>query len=231
MIKFTYYGHACFQLADGQTKILVDPYFTGNPAATVAAKDISCNYILVSHAHGDHLGDAPFIAKNCRAEIVAIPEVLSICQQEAPQAVCHPMNVGGELKLPFGKVRMTTAIHSSGVPGGVAGGFMIYFGDVAVYYAGDTALFADMQYIGEAYKPDWAILPIGDNYTMGIEDAATAAKWLKVKHVIPVHYNTWPIIAQDPQLFKELAERYAMTKVHIVAPGESLDMRGEALSV
>ena len=134
------------------------------------------------------------------------------------------MNLGGSLDLPFGRVRMTPALHSAGVPGGTACGFVINIGGINIYYAGDTALFSDMQLIGQRDEIDYAVLPIGDNYTMGIEDAAQAAKLLGAKKVIPVHYNTWPVIAQNAQEFKELTERETQAKVLVVEPGGVLEL-------
>jgi L-ascorbate metabolism protein UlaG (beta-lactamase superfamily) len=135
------------------------------------------------------------------------------------------MNLGGSLTLPFGKVRMTLAQHSSGVAGGIACGFVVYMGGKVVYFAGDTALFSDMQLIGHKDQLDYALLPIGDNYTMGLEDAAMAAQLLNARHVIPIHYNTWPIINQDVRHYKEITEAMSRAEVHIVEPGQSLEMK------
>lgn len=225
MVKFNYYGHSCFMLDDGQYKVLFDPFITGNPKAGIKVDEIDCDYILVSHAHGDHLGDAPEIAAHTGAELVGIPEVLAICDERVPGLKQHPMNLGGSLNLPFGKVRMTMAKHSSGVAGGIACGYVVYMGGLQIYFAGDTALFGDMQLIGRKDEIDYAILPIGDNYTMGLEDAALAAQWLNARHVIPVHYNTWPVINQDVRHYKEITEAMSRAEVHIVASGETLDLK------
>lgn len=225
MLNFTYYGHSAFLLDDGKYKVLFDPFLTGNPRAAIKAEDVDCDYILISHAHGDHLGDAPEIAAHTGAELVAIPEVLVICEQRVPGLKQHPMNLGGSLTLPFGKVRMTLAQHSSGVAGGIACGFVVYMGGKVVYFAGDTALFSDMQLIGHKDQLDYALLPIGDNYTMGLEDAAMAAQLLNARHVIPIHYNTWPIINQDVRHYKEITEAMSRAEVHIVEPGQSLEMK------
>lgn len=221
MVNYTYLGHACFMLDDGNSKILVDPYLTGNPKASIAADKVKCDYILISHAHGDHLGDAPEIAKKNDAQIVAIPEILAICEDRVRGIKGIPMNLGGTVKLPFGFVRMTLAFHSSGVAGGVACGFVINIGGKNFYYAGDTALFSDMKLIGQRDKLTAAILPIGDNYTMGIEDAAIASQMLNVPYVFPIHYDTWEIISQDVNEFKSRAEEIARTEVEILKPGES----------
>lgn len=224
MVKLTYYGHSCFLLDDGQNRVLTDPFLTGNPQATVKAEDVECDFILISHAHGDHLGDAPEIAARTGAGLVGIPEVLGVCEVRVPGLKQHPMNLGGSLTLPFGKVRMTLAQHSAGVAGGVACGYVIYIGDRVLYFAGDTALFSDMELIGRKDKLDYAMLPIGDNYTMGLEDAALAAQLLHAPHIIPMHYNTWPLINQDVRHYKEITEAMAQAEVHILAPGQTLEL-------
>lgn len=224
MVTFKYYGHSCFMLDNGEHKVLFDPFLTGNPKATVKAENIDCDFILISHAHSDHLGDAPEIAGRTGAELVGIPEVLAICEQRVSGLKQHPMNLGGSINLPFGKVRMTMAKHSSGVAGGIACGYVIYMGGLKIYFAGDTALFGDMQLIGRKDEIDYAILPVGDNYTMGLEDAALAAQWLNARHVIPVHYNTWPIINQDVKKYREITEAMSRAEVHVVEPGAELEL-------
>lgn len=210
-------------LDDGKYKVLCDPFLTGNPTATIKATDVKCDYVLVTHGHGDHIGDAPEIARQNKAEVVGVPEILTLCET-AGKITGHGMNLGGSLTLPFGRVKMVPALHSSGIAGGIACGFVITIGGETLYFAGDTALFGDMQLIAAQDKPNWAILPIGDNYTMGPDDAAQAAKLLGVRHVIPVHYNTWPVIKQDPVNYKKITEARTNAKVHIVAPGESLEI-------
>lgn len=224
MIKYTYYGHASFLLDDGTSKVLTDPFLTGNPLAAIQADEVECDYILLTHAHGDHLGDAPAIAKRTGAMVLGIPEVLDVCLQAESDIKTHGMNIGGSVKLPFGKVRMTMALHSSGVAGGIACGYVIQIGSINVYFAGDTALFSDMKLIGQKDPLDYAVLPIGDNYTMGLEDAALAAQWLNTKNVIPIHYNTWPVIAQEAGRYKEVTEGMTRAAVHIVEPGGTLEL-------
>jgi L-ascorbate metabolism protein UlaG (beta-lactamase superfamily) len=221
MIKLTYYGHACFLLDDGTTKVLLDPFFSENPMTEVSWESIDCQYILVTHGHADHLGDAALIAKKTGAVIVTTPEVGRLC----PEAEVHGMNLGGSHVFPFAKVRMTLALHSAGVAGGQACGFVLHYDDINIYFAGDTALFGDMQLIGRKERIDYAILPIGDNYTMGIEDAALAAQWLNARNVIPMHYNTWPVIAQDVESYKDLTEKMSRAQVHIVSPGGELELK------
>ena len=224
MVTFKYYGHSCFMLDNGEHKVLFDPFLTGNPKATIKAEEIECDFILISHAHSDHLGDAPEIAGRTGAELVGIPEVLAICEQRVPGLKQHPMNLGGSINLPFGRVRMTMAKHSSGVAGGIACGYVISMSGLKIYFAGDTALFGDMQLIGRKDEIDYAVLPVGDNYTMGLEDAALAAQWLNARHVIPVHYNTWPIINQDVKKYREITEAMSRAEVHVVEPGAELEL-------
>lgn len=221
-MKYTFLGHACFLIDTGKEMLLFDPFLTGNGQASVTAAEVDADYILLSHAHGDHFGDAEAIEARTKAAVIAIPEVLGLFKNEVKTS--YPMNLGGSVTLPFGKVTMVPALHSSGVPGGIACGFLIQFnGGINVYYSGDTALFSDMKLIGEKAHIHYAILPIGDNYTMGPEDALTAAKFLGAERLIPLHYNTWPVIAQDPAHFETLAED-AGVAAHIVAPGESLEL-------
>ena len=215
MLTFDYYGHSCFQLDDGEHKLLFDPFLTGNPAAAISSDEVQADYVLVTHAHGDHIGDGYEIVKRTDATAIGTPEVMDI----GDDVNTIGMNVGGTLYLPFGFVRMVPAIHSSGIAGGIAVGYVVKIGGKIIYYAGDTCLFSDMKLIGERDKIDYAILPIGDHYTMGIEDAARAVEFLGAKNVIPVHYNTWALIKQDPEEFKALVRG---AKVHIVEPGESL---------
>lgn len=220
MLTYTYYGHSCFLLDDGKYKVLTDPFLDENPLAAAKPEDIQCDFILVSHGHFDHQGQAEEIAKRTGATVLAIPEVLGAM----PGAKGHGMNVGGAVKLPFGRVKMVPAIHSCTVAGGVAAGFVIEIGGQVVYFAGDTALFGDMKLIGELCGVTVAVLPIGDNFTMGVEDAAVAAEFVGAKKVIPIHYNTWPLIAADPEEFKRKVEAKGKAVVAIVKPGERIEL-------
>ncbi len=218
MLTYNYYGHACFLLDDGTTKILVDPFLTGNPQASISEKDVEADYILITHAHGDHLGDAASIAFRTDATCIGIPEITDFGGQRV-KAI--GMNLGGTVKLPFGFVRMVPAFHSSGIGGGIACGYVIGVGGKVVYYAGDTALFSDMKLIGERDKIDYAILPIGGHYTMDPVDAAKAVSFLDAANVIPLHYDTWDVIKQNAEDLIKLVE---FAKVHIVKPGQSLEL-------
>ena len=218
MLTYNYYGHACFQIDDGKNKILVDPFLTGNPQATISERDVEATYILITHAHGDHVGDASSIAVRTGATCIGIPEIIDFGGQRV-KAI--GMNLGGTVTTEFGFVRMVPALHSSGISGGIACGYVIGVGGKVIYFAGDTALFGDMKLIGERDKIDYAILPIGGHYTMDPIDAAKAVKLLGASNAIPVHYNTWDIIKQNPENFSSLV---STAKVHIVKPGESIEL-------
>ena len=220
MLKFSYYGHSAFLLDDGSSRLLFDPFLTFNPAATLSADKAEADYILVSHGHQDHLGDAGSIARMSDATVIGVPEIIDACGKVKG----HGMNIGGTAKFPFGKVFMTPAMHSAGLPGAIACGFVVTIGGKTVYYSGDTSLFSDMALISRKFRIDYAVLPIGDNYTMGIEDAAIAAEILQAEHVIPVHYNTWPVVQQDAELFKMRVEMDGFIKCHILKPGEAMEL-------
>jgi L-ascorbate metabolism protein UlaG (beta-lactamase superfamily) len=207
-LTYTFHGHACFTLeADGMT-LLFDPFLTDNPVARVTADDLAADYILLSHGHFDHLPDAADIAKRTGATVIGTFEVASWIGGQGVAAV-HGMQPGGSFRFPFGRVKQTIAHHGSILPdgsyGGVATGFIVDAGGLRVYYTGDTALFLDMQLYGEE-GIDVLVLPIGDNYTMGPEDALRCVKFVKPKLVIPLHYDTWPPIAQDAAAFAAAVE-------------------------
>lgn len=221
MIKFNYIHHACFLLEHGDDAIIFDPFLDGNPAG-ITSKQIKVSHILVSHGHADHLGNAFDIALKNKATIITTAEIASLATEKGCKA--HAMHIGGTHKFPFGSVRITPAFHGSGIPGGHACGFIVNFYGIVVYFAGDTSLFGDMSLLGELENIDYAILPIGDNFTMGPSDAVKAAKFLKAKNIIPVHYNTWPIIAQDPQKYKQAVEAENFAQVIVVKPGTSIEL-------
>ena len=187
-----------------------------------ALKGLNVEYILVSHAHFDHIGSAFDLAKACGATIISTAEVAGLAGENGCQA--HGMHLGGTHKFDFGHVRLVPAFHGSGVAGGHACGFIVDFYGTKLYFAGDTALFGDMQLLQRLDPFDYAVLPIGDNFTMGPADAAIAAEFLKAKYVIPVHYNTWPLIAQDPEAYKTKVEADGSAKVLVVPVGESIEL-------
>ena len=218
MLKFNFYGHACFLLDDGKYKLLFDPFLSGNPQAAIKPDDVKADYVFVTHAHGDHVGDAYDILVKNKATAVCIPEVADLVGNEVKSI---GMNLGGTIKLPFGFARMVPALHSAGVAGGTCCGYVVHIADKNIYFAGDTCLFSDMKLIGERDKIDYAVLPIGGHFTMDAYDAARAVEFLGAKNVIPVHYNTWQPIEQDAEEFKKLVKGAA---VHIVKPGESIEL-------
>lgn len=219
--KFHFIQHACFTVEKNNSVILFDPYLEGNPEG-LTVNDIKADYIFISHGHFDHLGSAFEIAKACGATVISTAEICGM----AEEAGCknHAMHVGGTFMFPFGKVRITLAFHGSGVPGGHACGFIVDFYGTRLYFAGDTSLFGDMQLMQRQDPFDYAILPIGGNFTMDPHDAAIAAELLKAKYVIPIHYNTWPPIAQDVEAYKADVEAKTDSKVLIVPPGTSIDL-------
>lgn len=219
--KFHYINHACFMIEKNNSAIIFDPFLDGNPEG-LQANDIKVDYIFISHGHFDHLGSAFEIAKNCDATIISTAEICGLA--EAAGCKAHAMHLGGTFMFPFGKVRVAMAFHGSGVPGGHACGFVVDFYGTKVYFAGDTALYSDMQLLPQLDAFDYAVLPIGGNFTMDPKDAAIAAKFLQAKYVIPVHYNTWPPIAQNVDAYKADVEATTSSKVLIVKPGETIEL-------
>lgn len=223
MVKLKYYGHANFQLDNGEISVLIDPFFNDNPVNAMKVEDVKCNYILVSHAHFDHIGDAIEISKRTGATIISTAEIANMVAENGCKS--HAMHIGGKCNFEFGFVKATMALHGSGIAGGHAAGFIINFFGKTIYFAGDTALFGDMELIGRLNKIDYALLPIGDNFTMGPEDAIEAVGLLNPKTVVPMHYNTWPLIEQSPQDFKTEVENRFDLRVEIINFGESIDLQ------
>lgn len=222
MVELKYYGHACFSLTHGEETILFDPFLTGNTWDIAKAEDMKCQYIFISHGHGDHYGDATAIAQANNALVISTAEIAGKATEEGCQA--HAMHLGGKFDFPFGSIRLVPAYHGSGVPGGHAAGCIVTFHGKVLYFAGDTALFGDMQLLNRFGTIDYALLPIGDNFTMGIEDAALAASWVKATITIPIHYKTWPVIDKDPKDFIELLEKEYSQAGLMVEPGETITL-------
>ncbi len=228
-MKITWLGHAAF-LIEGKKKILIDPFLEGNPMAAAKPEEVEADIICITHAHGDHIGDAEKIAKKCNAKIVSTYEIASLFEGKGIEAI--GMNIGGTVEIEGVKISMVSASHTSCLPedpkgyGGVAVGFVIEAEEgKKVYHAGDTGLMADFQIIGDYYSPTVALLPIGGHFTMGIDEAVYAIGMIKPKHVIPMHYNTFPMIQANPEEFKEKVEKkYRYVKVHVLKPGESVEI-------
>ncbi len=221
--KVFWYGHATLGLETGGYKILVDPFFSGNPATSVKPEKVEADFILVSHGHGDHIGDTVAIAKRTGATVISNFEITNWLGAKGVQT--HAQHIGGGFRHPFGYLKLTLALHGSALPDGSYGGnptgFLLTTNDgQKIYLACDTGLFGDMRLIGEE-GIDLAVLPIGDNYTMGPQDALRAVKLLTPKHVIPIHYNTWDLIAQDVNAWAKQVEAETSTKALILKPGES----------
>ncbi|MFZ5436424.1 MAG: metal-dependent hydrolase [Bacillota bacterium] len=218
-MKLRFLGHACSVLEHDGTALIIDPFLKDNPLAPLKPADVKVQFILVTHGHFDHLGDAWEIARQCRATLVSTAEIARLAQDQGINA--HAMHIGGKHDFPFGFVRITPAFHGAGVPGGHACGFVVGFFGKHFYFPGDTALFGDMRLIGELERVDVMLPPIGDNFTMGPADAVLAVKMVRPELVIPTHYNTWPLIRQDARRFKELVERETGSSVVILDPGDA----------
>lgn len=211
MIEITYYGHSTFLVKVGDKTIIFDPFISPNEKASkIDVASLRADYVLISHGHEDHVADAEAITKASDAMLVSNYEV-AVWFAEKGIEKYHPMNHGGSKKFDFGKVKYVNAIHSSTLPdgasGGNPGGFVIQHEKGCFYYAGDTALTYDMKLIGEEFKVDFAFMPIGDNFTMGIEDAIKAADFVGTDKIIGMHYDTFPYIEIDLELAKKAAAK------------------------
>lgn len=213
-MKYTYYGQSCFLLETSSAKLLFDPFISGNPLAKdIDVEKIEADYILVSHGHGDHVADLVAIAKRTNAKVICMPEIAGWLQKQGVTDI-HDMNIG-KFKFDFGTVRMVAATHSSSLPdgsyGGNPAGYVLDIDGLQIYFAGDTGLTVEMKLLAELYKLEYAILPIGGNYTMDADDAAIAADYINCNKIIGVHYDSFPVIEIDKYTAEEIFKRAQKT--------------------
>lgn len=228
MVTLRYLGHSAVMIWDERHRLIIDPFLTGNPLAPLKAADVNVEYILVTHGHHDHLGDAVPIAKRTGATIIASNEIAKYCAAQG--AKVHGMNLGGAWTFPFGTVKLTIAHHTGSIENdqwqpvapAEANGFLLTLEhQLRIYHAGDTALTYDMKLLGEMFDIDLALLPIGDNYTMGIDDAVKAVEFLNPDLVVPIHHGTFETVTVDPHVFA--TKVFQMGKsAKVMKPGEEL---------
>jgi L-ascorbate metabolism protein UlaG (beta-lactamase superfamily) len=226
-MKLTYYGQSCFAVETGGKNLLFDPFITPNELARyINVADIKADYVLLSHGHQDHTADAVQVAEQNNATVIAAFEVAMWMNKQGIEKY-HPMNTGGKWTFDFGTVKCTNAVHSSNMPDGSYGanpmGFIVTTPEKTFYYSGDTALTMDMQLVPRWGKLDFAVLPIGDNFTMGIEDAIAAAEMIQCQNIVAVHYDTFGFIKIDHEKAKK-AFADAGLNLHLIKIGESIDI-------
>ncbi|BBU40474.1 MULTISPECIES: metal-dependent hydrolase [Aeribacillus] len=226
-MKVSFHGHSIVQIETNGKNIIIDPFINGNGQTDLKVEDVKADVILLTHGHNDHVGDTVEIAKRNDSLVVAIAELATYLSWKGIKT--HGMSIGGAYEFEFGKVKLTQAFHGSSytednqniVYTGMPAGILLTTEDKTIYHAGDTALFSDMKLIGERNEIDLAFLPIGDNYTMGPEDALTAAEWIRAKKVVPIHYNTFPVIQQNPEDFvSKLPDGVGL----LLKPGETIEL-------
>lgn len=226
-MRVSYHGHSIVKIVTGGKTILIDPFITGNQYTDLTVEDEKPDVILITHGHNDHVGDTLQLAKKNDSLVVTNYELAVYLGWQGLRV--HPLHIGGARQFDFGKVKLTPALHGTGFETedkeilymGMPAGILFMAEGKTIYHAGDTALFSDMKLIGERHPIDIAFLPIGDNFTMGPEDAAYAAKLLGAKIIVPIHYNTFPPITQDPHEFIQLLEN---ENGKVLAPGEVIEL-------
>lgn len=234
-MEIKFHGHSCFELSEGDTTVLIDPFLSpNNPAAMVSAEDVNPTHIALSHGHADHMADAVAVAKRTGAHCVALVELANWLEGQGVETVSDP-NLGGTIRFDWGWIKLVPAWHTSTIPGsaeapysaehgiaiGVATGLLVNLGGKTVYHTGDTCLFGDMKLIAERNPVDLVLMPIGGHYTMDRHDAVVAAQFVAAGTVIPMHYDTFPPISTDAEAFKRDVESQTSSQVVLLKPGET----------
>ena len=225
-MKVSYHGHSVVKIETDKHQILIDPFITGNELTDLKVEDVSPNFILLTHGHSDHVGDTVELAKKHDALVICNFEMSTYLGWKGVKT--HGMSIGGAYNFDFGRVKFTQAFHGTGfeedgqiIYGGMPAGILVTIDGKTVFHAGDTGLFSDMKLIGDRHPIDLAFIPIGDNFTMGPEDAALAVEFLHPKQAVPIHYDTFPPIKQDPHHFASLCEEGV---VKVMAPGDMVEL-------
>lgn len=222
-LRITFIGHAAFLLDDGASKLVIDPFITGNPVAKHSVNDIQCQYVALTHGHSDHFGDTVQLAQKNNATLIANFEICNYAAEHGVESV-EPANPGGTIRTSFGSVSFVHAFHSSSFEGqymGMPNGLVISMGGTVFYHCGDTGLFGDLKLIGEIYRPAIAAIPAGDRFTMDAKLAARAAEMIRPKYAIPIHFGTFGALAQEVNDFKPSG-----VEVKVLAPGDTWEYRG-----